>query len=116
MRILLDESLPKELQSELPGHEVRTVQEMGWSSLKNGELLSRGAGHFDAFLTADQNIQYQQNLSTLAVSVVVGRKDQPDPGPPTADSAATIRPVDACPTRARSSRRLTGVAAERPPT
>lgn len=71
MRILLDESLPKELQSELPGHEVRTVQEMGWSSLKNGELLSRGAGHFDAFLTADQNIQYQQNLSTLAVSVVV---------------------------------------------
>jgi hypothetical protein len=71
MRILLDESLPKELQSELAGHEVRTVQEMGWSSLRNGDLLSRGADQFDAFLTADQNLQYQQNLSTLPVSVVV---------------------------------------------
>jgi hypothetical protein len=71
MRILLDESLPKELQLELPGHAVRTVQEMGWSSLKNGDLLARGAGQFDAFLTADQNLQYQQNLSTLPVAVVV---------------------------------------------
>jgi hypothetical protein len=71
MRILLDESLPKELQSELSGHEVRTIQEQGWSSLKNGDLLSRGAAQFDAFLTADQNLQYQQNLSTLPLSVVV---------------------------------------------
>jgi hypothetical protein len=70
MRILLDESLPKELQSELSGHEVRTVQEQGWSSLKNGDLLLRGPARFDAFLTADQNLQYQQNLSTLPLSVV----------------------------------------------
>ena len=39
MRILLDESLPIELRDELPQHAVRSVQEMGWSSLKNGELL-----------------------------------------------------------------------------
>ena len=71
MRILLDESLPKELQSELPGHEVRTVQEMGWSSLKNGELLARSVNRFDVFLTADQNLRYQQNLSALPVSVAV---------------------------------------------
>ena len=71
MRILLDESLPAELQAELPGHEIRTVREMGWSGLKNGELLARGANQFDVFLTADQNLQYQQNLLTLPVAVVV---------------------------------------------
>jgi hypothetical protein len=43
MRILLDESLPKELKFELAGHTVRTVQEMGWSGAKNGELLALAA-------------------------------------------------------------------------
>ncbi len=71
MHILLDESLPKELQSEIPGHDIRTVVEMGWSSLKNGDLLARSAGKFDVFLTADQNLRYQQNLSTLPVAVIV---------------------------------------------
>jgi hypothetical protein len=71
MRILLDESLPKELESELPGHDVRTVQEMGWSSVRNGELLARSVDRFDVFVTADQNLQFQQNLSTLPVSVAV---------------------------------------------
>jgi predicted nuclease of predicted toxin-antitoxin system len=71
MRILLDESLPKELRSELPGHEVRTVQEMGWSNVKNGDLLARSVAQFDVFITADQNLQYQQNLSTLPVAIVV---------------------------------------------
>ena len=56
MRILLDESLPAELQAELPGHEVRTVRDLGWSGLKNSELLARSAGQFDVFLTADQNL------------------------------------------------------------
>lgn len=72
MRILLDESLPWELKAELPGHEVRTVQEMSWSSMKNGELLVRAAaGQFDVFITADQNLQYQQNLNALPLAVVV---------------------------------------------
>ena len=71
MRILLDESLPKELQPELPGHEVRTVREMGWASLRNGELLARCGKQFDVFLTADQNLQFQQNLNSLPVSVAV---------------------------------------------
>jgi predicted nuclease of predicted toxin-antitoxin system len=71
MRILLDESLPSELQAELPGHEVRTVQRLGWSGLKNGELLARSVGQFDVFLTADQNLRYQQNLGNLPVAVVV---------------------------------------------
>ena len=54
MRILLDESLPIELRSELPGHGVRYVGELAWSGLKNGELLARAAPLFDVLLTADQ--------------------------------------------------------------
>ena len=71
MRILLDESLPIELRDELPQHAVRCVQEMGWCALKNGELLGRAAGLFDVFLTADQNLQYQQNLQILPIAVAV---------------------------------------------
>ncbi len=71
MRILLDESLPVELTLELAGHDVRTVQETGWSGLKNGELLGRAATRFDVLVTADQNLQHQQNLAKLPVAVVV---------------------------------------------
>ncbi len=44
---------------------------MGWFSLKNGELLRRAADQFDVFVTADQNLQYQQNLQNLPVAVAV---------------------------------------------
>src|SRR5687768_14709506 len=71
MRILLDESLPRTLRAELLEHSVKTVVEMGWSGIKNGELLRRAADRFDVFVTADQNLPYQQNLSALPVSVVV---------------------------------------------
>jgi len=71
MRILLDESLPSELSQELSGHVVRTVQEAGWSGLRNGELLALGAKQFDVFVTADQNLQFQQNLRTLPIAVAV---------------------------------------------
>jgi len=39
--------------------------------MKNGELLQRASGQFDVFVTADQNLQYQQNLSKLPIAVVV---------------------------------------------
>jgi hypothetical protein len=71
MRILLDESLPRRLRGELPGHAVKTVAQMGWSSLENGELLRRAADQFDVFVTADQNLQFQQNISALPIAVAV---------------------------------------------
>ena len=78
MRILLDESLPIELRDRLLQHAVRSVQEMGWTALKNGELLLRAADQFDVFVTADQNLQYQQNLQILpiAVAVLVARNNR----------------------------------------
>ena len=71
MRILLDESLPRRLRGELPGHAVKTVAQMGWSSLENGELLRSAADQFDVFVTADQNLQFQQNISALPIAVAV---------------------------------------------
>ena len=71
MRLLLDESLPPPLADLLPSHDVRTVTQMAWTSLTNGELLRQAAAQFDAVLTADQNIEFQQNLKTLPIAVVV---------------------------------------------
>ena len=70
MRILLDECLPAELAAELTGHEVRTVQEAGWSSVDNGALLQRAATKFDIFITIDKHIERTHKLpSSLAVRV-----------------------------------------------
>ena len=71
MRILLDESLPRPLSRLLPGHEVRTVAEMGWSGTRNGPLLALAAADFDVLLTADQNLEHQQDLRTLPIAVVI---------------------------------------------
>lgn len=71
MRILLDESLPRRLTRLLPEHEVRTVASMGWAGKRNGELLQLAAAEFDALLTADQNLEHQQNLGALPVAVIV---------------------------------------------
>ena len=71
MRILLHESLPRRLRRVFAGHEVVTVAEAGWSGLENGDLLRLAATRFDVFVTADQNLQFQQNLSVLPISVAV---------------------------------------------
>ena len=71
MRILLDEYLPKRLKGDLAGHEARTVQEMGWASKENGDLLTLAEGHFDAFLTVDWNLSFQQDVGRFKIAVVV---------------------------------------------
>ena len=72
MRVLLDEQLPRQLAPLLVGHEVRTVPQVGWAGLTNGELLRRAeAAGFDLFITADQNLEFQQNLPQSGLGVVV---------------------------------------------
>ena len=71
MRILLDESLPRPLARLLSDHDVRTVGAMGWAGRRNGELLHLAAAEFDALLTADQNLEHQQNLAALPLAVIV---------------------------------------------
>jgi predicted nuclease of predicted toxin-antitoxin system len=71
MRLLLDECLPRKLKRRFPAHEVKTVPEMGWSGLKNGELLTLAETQFDVFITADQNLPYQQNLIGRKIAVLI---------------------------------------------
>ena len=71
VKLLLDESLPRRLKESFNRHEVRTVPEMGWQGTKNGELLQLAAAEFDVFVTADQNLQYQQNLTGVDIGIVV---------------------------------------------
>ena len=71
MRILLDESVPKDLQDHLPRHEVVTVQESGWQGKSDGELLRLAAPNFDVLITADQNLPYQQNPAKFELGVVI---------------------------------------------
>ncbi|ULA64773.1 MAG: hypothetical protein LZF86_190066 [Nitrospira sp.] len=71
MRLLLDESVPRRFRQSLPAHSVTTVVEMGWSGVKNGKLLALAAAEFEAFITVDQNLSYQQNIATLPIAVVV---------------------------------------------
>lgn len=71
MKLLVDESLPRGLKRELSGHDVATVAEMGWAGRSNGELLELAKDDFDVFLTADQGLVYQQNLSGAKIAVVV---------------------------------------------
>ena len=71
MRILIDECLPKRLKLELRDNFVRTVPEAGWAGKQNGDLLRLAEKDFDVFLTNDQNMEHQQNLSRFNIAFVV---------------------------------------------
>ena len=72
-KLLLDECVPRKLAASFPeAIEVTTVPKMGWGGLENGELLQCAADHgFTAFITIDRNIQSQQNLDRLPVTIVL---------------------------------------------
>ena len=70
MRILLDECVHRRVRKALASHSVQTVQEAGWRGVKNGELLRRAATRFDAFLTSDKNLEYQQHVGSLPIPVI----------------------------------------------
>jgi hypothetical protein len=71
LKILLDESVPHVVQTRLSHLAIRTVQDMGWTGTKNGELLRRAEAEFDVFVTADQQLRFQQNLSSRALAIIV---------------------------------------------
>lgn len=72
MRLLLDENLPKRLKQDFPEHEVFTVREKGWNSIKNGPLLQLMLEEdFHALLTFDKNLQHQQNFTKYTLAVFV---------------------------------------------
>ena len=70
-RVLFDENLPHRLRRDLPEFEIRTVQEEGWGSFKNGELLRRAEATFEVLVTADRRMQFQQKLASFSIGIVV---------------------------------------------
>lgn len=73
MRVLLDANLPIGLAALLTPHEVQSVHHRGWSDLDNGELLEAAAREYNALLTLDQSIRYQQNLRDRPIAILVLR-------------------------------------------
>src|SRR4029450_6233644 len=71
MNILLDECAPHAVKKRLPHLAIRTVQEMGWSGVKNGKLLKLADQQFDVFITSDKNLRYQQNLATVKLAFLL---------------------------------------------
>lgn len=70
MRILLDECVPWPMHKLLSSHSCSTVQDEGWGGIKNGDLLQRAEGEFDLFITSDQNLRYQQNLTGRRIAIL----------------------------------------------
>ena len=71
MRILFDQGTPVPLRRHLFGHTILTTFEMGWSQLANGDLLAQAENQFDAFITTDRNLRYQQNLAGRKIAIVI---------------------------------------------
>jgi len=71
MNILFDQNVPRKLRPYLGGHLISTALAMGWDRTVNGELIAAAeAAGFDLFLTCDQNLSYQQDLSKRTISIV----------------------------------------------
>jgi predicted nuclease of predicted toxin-antitoxin system len=72
MKLLLDENLPKKLKQDFPNHTVFTVRDMNWQGKKNGELIQLIIeNNFDALITFDKNLQYQQNFQKYSIPVIL---------------------------------------------
>ena len=72
MKLLLDENLPKRLKEDFPGHEIYTVRDKRWNGRENGELLNlMVSDNFDALLTFDKRLQFQQNFKKYLLPVLV---------------------------------------------
>jgi predicted nuclease of predicted toxin-antitoxin system len=74
MRILIDECIDERFRNSLPGHDCQTVRYAGLAGLTNGELLAAAeTARFDVFLTVDQGIEYQQNLTGRSIAIIIVR-------------------------------------------
>jgi hypothetical protein len=70
VNILLDECVPWPMHKFLAGHDCTTAQKCGWGGIENGELLRLAEDKYDLFITSDQNVRYQQNLSGRKIAIL----------------------------------------------
>ena len=71
MKVLLDECVPVQVRAALVGHDVATIDRLGWKGRENGDLLNAAekAG-FEVLVIADKNLRYQQNLAGRSIAIV----------------------------------------------
>lgn len=71
MKIIIDECVPSIVKRGLPERQIKSVQEMGWAGIKNGDLLKLAAAEFEVFITSDKNLRFQQNLAMHEIAIVL---------------------------------------------
>ena len=72
MRVLFDQRVPAPLRRAFVGIAmVETAFELGWSTLRNGELIAEAEKSFDVFITTDKILRYQQNLASRTIAIIV---------------------------------------------
>jgi hypothetical protein len=71
MKLLLDECVPRPLKKHFEGHDVATIEQAGLKGLENGDLLRSACSSFDVPVTADKNIEYQQNAKNLPMAILI---------------------------------------------
>jgi len=72
MKILLDERVDVRFRDRLAGHQAFSVACMGWKGTKNGALIARAAADgFDALVTTDRNLPFEQNLKSLPLIIPI---------------------------------------------
>jgi hypothetical protein len=74
MKMLLDECIPRRFKNSFPSHDCRTAVEAGFAGRSNGELLCLAEkADFDALITIDRGLEYQQNLTERKITVILIR-------------------------------------------
>lgn len=106
MRILLDGNIPRGFGAFLPGHRVDTVRGRRWSDLDDGPLLTAAGAEYDALITMDQSLRFQQNLRGRQLRLILVRAPRN-----TVPALAPIAPaiVDALAAMAPGDFRVVGV-------
>jgi len=71
LKVLLDECVDSRLADHIAGFEVVTVASRGWGGITNGNLLALAAAEFQAFVTVDRNLSFQQHLPKYDIAVIL---------------------------------------------
>jgi hypothetical protein len=72
LKVALDEGVPGQIAPYLVGHDVRSVCQLGLKGTKNGKLLDAFEAHgFEAVISNDKNLEFDQNLSRRPFAVLL---------------------------------------------
>lgn len=72
LRVLIDESIPEQIEPRLVGLDASTVRRERLKGLRNGVLLRAAVDRgFEVILSADQSLRHQQNLGKIGIGAVV---------------------------------------------